>query len=99
MCDYTDLAASKNDAPFEESWGFPNDVIREIPMAIGFDIVTTGSTFRSGRSRFDCRIYGPARVVLETRDAMELISKKTGQPYHVVSKKQRRPAARASPLT
>ena len=89
---------------FEDSWCFPNEVKKELG-ASGFDINDTPENFSTGRPRLEAVYYtgeGHNRRVIERRTAMRLISKKTGKPYEVVSRKPdsaaRQPAARqASP--
>ena len=84
---------------FEESWMFPNELKKELG-ASGYDINPTMDSFSTGRARFEAVFYegeGDNRRVIETRTAMRLISKKTGKPYEVVSRKPdsaaRQPAA------
>ena len=74
---------------FEESWGFPAE-LKQALGASGYDINPTPDCFRSGRPKFECVFFtgaGHNRLVIERREAMSLISKKTGKPYHVVSRK------------
>ena len=86
---------------FEESWSFPNEIKKELG-ASGYNINPTPENFSTGRPRLEAVFYdgeGHNRRVIETRTAMELVSKKTGKPYHVVSRKPNRepsaqPAAR-----
>ncbi len=82
---------------FEESWSFPNELKKELG-ASGYDIHPTPENFSTGRARFEAVFYdgeGHNRRVIETRTAMRLISKKTGKPYEVVSRKpNREPSAR-----
>ena len=77
---------------FQEMWGFANEV-KQALGASGFDINPTPNRFRSGRPKFEAVFFsgtGHERQVIERRTAMELLSAKTGKPYHVVS---RQPAA------
>ena len=86
---------------FEDSWCFPNEVKKELG-ASGYDINDTPENFSTGRPRLEAVYYtgeGHNRKVIETRTAMRLVSKKTGKPYEVVSRKpdsqpNREPAAR-----
>ena len=84
---------------FQDSWMFPNELKKDLG-ASGFDINPTRDSFSTGRARFEAVFYeehGHNRRVIETRTAMRLISKKTGKPYEVVSRKPdsaaRQPAA------
>ena len=89
---------------FGESWMFPNELKKDLG-ATGYDINDTPENFSTGRARLEAVFYegeGNNRRVIERRTAMRLISKKTGKPYEVVSRKPdsaaRQPAARqASP--
>ena len=84
---------------FQDSWMFPNELKKDLG-ASGFDINPTPDSFSTGRARFEAVFYtgdGHNRKVIERRTAMQLISKKTGKPYEVVSRKPdsaaRQPAA------
>ena len=82
---------------FEESWAFPNEIKKALG-ATGYDINDTASNFSTGRPRLEAVFYegdGSARKVIKRRTAMELISKRTGVPYTVVSRKP--PAAACQP--
>ena len=83
---------------------FPNELKKDLG-ATGYDINDTPENFSTGRARLEAVFYegeGNNSRVIERRTAMRLISKKTGKPYEVVSRKPdsaaRQPAARqASP--
>ena len=72
--------------PFTDTWGFPSDLKKSL-SASWFEVIPTPYTFASGRPKFIVRFYGAGyganRPIIAARDAMELISKKTGRPYHV----------------
>jgi hypothetical protein len=69
---------------FQTDWGFPADVRDSIDGAIYYNIRQTSENFRSGRPKCVCCFTAKDNSVIERRDAMELISKRTGKPYHVV---------------
>jgi len=74
---------------FGESWMFPNELKKDLG-ASGYDINDTPENFSTGRARLEAVFYtgeGHNRKVIERRTAMRLISKKTGKPYEVVSRK------------
>ena len=74
---------------FEQSWAFASEIKKELG-ASGYDINDTPENFSTGRARLEAVYYtgeGHNRRVIETRTAMRLISKKTGKPYEVVSRK------------
>jgi hypothetical protein len=85
---------------FEQSWAFASEIKKELG-ASGYDINDTPENFSTGRARLEAVFYegeGHNRKVIETRTAMRLISKKTGKPYEVVSRKpNREPSARPAP--
>ena len=82
---------------FEECWMFPGELKQSLG-ASSFDVNTTQDCFRTGRARLEAVFYegeGLNRKVIARRTAMRLISKKTGKPYEVVSRKpESQPAAR-----
>ena len=68
---------------------FPNELKKDLG-ASGYDINDTPENFSTGRARLEAVFYtgeGHNRKVIERRTAMRLISKKTGKPYEVVSRK------------
>ena len=84
---------------FEASWMFPNELKKDLG-ASGYDVNPTMDTFSTGRAKFEAVFFegeGHNRKVVERRTAMELTSRKTGKPYHVVRRKaanhEGRPAA------
>ena len=76
------MTTTTND--FQTDWGFPADVRDSIDGAIYYNIRPTAEKFRSGRPKCVCCFTAKDNSVIERRDAMELISKRTGKPYHVV---------------
>ena len=91
------------DSTFQDDWGFPSDVKATIEGAVYYDVRPTPENFKTGRAKFECLFLDASKNrVIERRAAMELTSKRTGKPYHVVSRKPpaaaRQPAAsQASP--
>ena len=86
------------DSTFEQDWGFASDVKATIEGAVYYDVRPTPENFKTGRPKFECLFLDASKNrVIETRTAMRLISKKTGKPYEVVSRKPdsaaRQPAA------
>ena len=74
---------------FDSSWAFPAELKQSLG-ASGYNLNPTADCFRTGRPKFECVFYtgaGHNRTIIERRDAMSLISKKTGKAYHVVSRK------------
>ncbi len=70
---------------FQDDWGFPSDIKATIPGAAYYDIRPTPQSFKTGRPKFECLFLDAAKhKVIERRDAMELVSKRTGKPYYVV---------------
>ena len=86
-------STSAND--FQTDWGFPSDVRDSIPGSMYYTIrKTPDAFFRSGRAKYECCFTDSNNSVIQRRDAMELVSKRTGKPYHVV---RRHAAASPSP--
>ena len=85
-----------SDSTFDQDWGFASDVKATIEGAVHYDVRPTPDNFKPGRPKFECLFLDASKNrVIERRAAMELVSKRTGKPYHVVSRKpNREPSAR-----
>ena len=71
-----------------------SDVKATIEGAVYYDVRPTPENYKTGRPKFECLFLDASKNrVIERRPAMELISKRTGKPYNVVSRKPQ-PAAR-----
>ena len=84
---------------FEDSWAFASEIKKELG-ASGYDVNPTPENFSTGRPRLEAIFYegeGHNRRVIERRTAMRLISKKTGKPYEVVSRKPDSAARQPAP--
>ena len=69
---------------FQKDWGFPSEVRATIPDAAYYDVRPVPGTYKSGRPKFECLFLSNDRKkVIARREAMELIARKTGKPYHV----------------
>ena len=83
--------------PFEKTWGYPSEVKKAL-KASWYDLAATGDTFASGRPKSLVHFYGTGyggeQKIIATREAMKLISKKTGTAYVVCrwEEKKARPA-------
>ncbi len=76
------------DSTWDQDWGFASDVKASIEGAVYYDVRPTPENFMTGRPKFECLFLDASKNrVIERRVAMELVSKKTGKPYHVVSRK------------
>ena len=76
---------TSSNSDFQQDWAFPSDIKATIPGAAYYDIRPTSENYRTGRPKFECIFLDAAKhKVIERRDAMELTSKRTGKPYHVV---------------
>jgi hypothetical protein len=76
---------TSSNSDFQQDWAFPSDIKATIPGAAYWDVRPTPENYRTGRPKFECLFLDAAKQkVIERRDAMELISKRTGKPYHVV---------------
>ena len=71
-------------------YGFPSEVKASIPNAHSFGItpaISPPSAFKSGRLRYVCEYRDEFGNVVTSRDAMRLVSKKTGKEYDVCLRK------------
>ena len=71
---------------FQDEWVFPS-VIKEQLNASRFETLDTKTKFKSGRTKFITRFYSVNNNEIPdtARISMELISKRTGQPYVICS--------------
>ena len=70
---------------FAESWAFGSELKQQLGAA-SYDIRPLPEKFRSGRPKFECLFFDQDHALICRRIAMELTSKKTGKPYHMVSR-------------
>ena len=70
---------------FAESWAFGSELKQQLGAA-SYDIRPLPEKFRSGRPKFECLFFDRDNALISRRFAMELVSKKTGKKYHVVSR-------------
>ena len=76
---------SKPDSDFAQTWGYARDVMASIPGAAAFEINPLPTPFKSGRARFEAVFVNAGRTkVVAKRDAMQLVAKRSGQPYFMV---------------
>ena len=71
---------------FFVTWGFPSEVKASIPNAHSFEVYpapSPPSAYKSGRLRYVASFTDSFGNILATRDAMRLVSKKTGKEYEV----------------
>ena len=75
---------------FFQTWGFPSEVKVTIPNAHSYEVYpapSAPSAYKSGRPRYVCSFADEFKNVVGTRDAMKLVSKKTGLDYAVCLRK------------
>ena len=89
------ISDGKNE--FQRDWGFISEVRDTIPGTARHQIKITDRSFSTGRKIYEATFYGAGNVdgraqVIEKRSAMELVSKRTGNPYFVVRRKADPPA-------
>ena len=75
---------------FFQTWGFPSEVKASIPNAHSFEVYpapSAPSAYKSGRPRYVASFADEFGNVVGTRDAMRLVSKKTGKEYDVCLRK------------
>ena len=65
-------------------WGYPNEVLKTIPGAVRYDVRPVPGCYKSGRQKYQASfVSGDNKKVVGRREAMELVSKRTGKTYHV----------------
>ena len=72
---------------FQKTWAFPSVVLETIPGATSFEVYpapSAPSAYKSGRRRYVVAFADTHGNVVETRNAMRLVSAKTGKEYDVV---------------
>ena len=82
------MQQSKDD--FFVTWGFPSEVKSTIPNAHSYEVYpapSAPSAYKSGRPRYVASFADEFGNVVATRDAMWLVSKKTGKEYDVCLRK------------
>ena len=75
---------------FFQTWGFPSEVKSSIPNTHSYEVYpapSAPSAYKSGRPRYVCSFADEFGNVLASRDAMKLVSKKTGLDYAVCLRK------------
>ena len=75
---------------FFQTWGFPSEVKASTPLAHSYEVtpaISPPSAFKSGRLRYVATFSDEFGNVVATRDAMRLVSKKTGKEYDVCLRK------------
>ena len=75
---------------FFQTWGFTSEVKSSIPNAHSFEVtpaLSPPSAYKSGRPRYVATFTDQFKNVVGTRDAMKLVSKKTGLDYAVCLRK------------
>ena len=65
-------------------WGYPNEVLKTIPDAVRYDVRPIPGCYKSGRQKYQATfVSSDNKKVVGRREAMELVSKRTGKSYHV----------------
>ena len=70
---------------FQTQWGFPSEIKTQLGAA-RYELRKMPMQFRSGRPKWACVFYDEGGNIISTRTAMELTSKRTGEPYHVCAR-------------
>lgn len=74
--------SNSNGKSFQEQWAFINFVKQQLNAA-SYDLRPLPENFKSGRPKWECLFFSGDRKLIERRLALELVSKRTGRPYHV----------------
>ena len=82
-----------NGIKFDLDWAFPSVIQGSIMNSTAYDVNPTDQTFSTGRPKFEAVFYSAHHTdgrqhILERRPAMQLVSKRTGRSYYMVSRKQ-----------
>jgi hypothetical protein len=73
---------------FQAHWIMRSQLEKD-PAFAGCECLTApNGSFRTGRPRLLWTAFGPGREVVSQRDAMSLVSKRTGKPYVVVKREE-----------
>ena len=76
--------SSSEPDPFRETWAYPSEVLKTVPGAARYEVRPIPGCYKSGRQRFEATfVSADHKKVLARREAMELVSKRTGKSYHV----------------
>ena len=90
-------ASSSEPDSFREEWSYPNEVIKSIPGAARFEVYPTPGCYKSGRPKYEAVFMSAdGKKVVSKREAMQLVSKKTGKPYVVCRRHDDWRAAKAA---
>ena len=81
---------SNDGKSFNEQWGFPSEIKNELTAA-SYDVRPLPTSFRSGRPKWEALFFSKDNTLISRRLSMELISKKTGKPYHVCAREEPAP--------
>ncbi len=79
-----DSKIKEHDKPFNEVYGFPQDIIKTIQTATRYEVLPSELKYSSGRDKFVCFFYDKNNKMLAKHLAMQLVSKKTNKNYFVV---------------
>ena len=67
---------------FQDTWGFPSEVLKTIPHGKAWSVENTTRTFRTGRPIVEVIFYNGDRREIARRQGMRLTSK-NGKDYEV----------------
>jgi hypothetical protein len=72
---------------FSDDWKFASEVMSTIDGAVSYVIRDSepARKFRSGRKILEISFYDNSNVLIQCRDGMPMVSKKTGKSYEVCS--------------
>ena len=68
---------------FQSQWAYPSEIKTQICAAY-YELRPLPDNFRSGRPKTECLFFSADRKLVSRH--MELVSKKTGKPYHVCAR-------------
>lgn len=72
---------------FEASWAFPSDIKHQLGAA-SYEVRPLPEYFKTGRPKIEVLFLDDSRRLISRRIGMELVSKKTGRPYHMCQREE-----------
>lgn len=72
-----------NTLTFQQHWKYPSWVQNDIRGCVRSETKSTPNKFKSGRVVYKTTFYNSDDKTIESRTAMQLVSKRTGKPYYV----------------
>ena len=72
-----------NQLSFSDAWKYPSWIESDIKGCTHSETKSTPDKFKSGRVVYKTTFYNSENKTIESRTSMQMVSKRTGQPYYV----------------